>query len=119
MAQTPRGYPYPLGTDRVMDGDDAIKALAQAVNDRLGAIAAGQLTVTPVSADTAINTPVNFPAGRFSVAPLVFVVSNATAQQPGTIIRCWSGSVTPAGCNIGLSRSAVVATLLYWLAIEI
>jgi hypothetical protein len=29
---TTKGYPYPVGTDRVMDGDDAIKALAEAVD---------------------------------------------------------------------------------------
>jgi len=28
---TTQGYPYPVGTDRVMDGDDAIKALAEAL----------------------------------------------------------------------------------------
>jgi hypothetical protein len=32
MATTSKGYPYPVGTDRVADGDDAIKALAEAVN---------------------------------------------------------------------------------------
>lgn len=31
MANTAKGYPYPVGTDRVMDGDDAIKALAEAI----------------------------------------------------------------------------------------
>jgi hypothetical protein len=31
-ANTANGLPYPVGTDRVMDGDDAIKALAQAVD---------------------------------------------------------------------------------------
>lgn len=29
---TTNGLPYPLGTDRLMDGDDAIKALAQALD---------------------------------------------------------------------------------------
>lgn len=29
---TAKGYPYPVGTDRVMDGDDAIKALAEALD---------------------------------------------------------------------------------------
>lgn len=29
---TTKGYPYPVGTDRVMDGDDAIKALAEAID---------------------------------------------------------------------------------------
>lgn len=31
-ANTTHGLPYPLGTDRVMDGDNAIKALAEAVD---------------------------------------------------------------------------------------
>ena len=29
---TSKGYPFPVGTDRVMDGDDAIRALAEAVD---------------------------------------------------------------------------------------
>lgn len=29
----PLGFPYPTGTDRVMDGDNAIQALADAVDD--------------------------------------------------------------------------------------
>jgi len=33
MATTANGVPYPLGTDLVRDGDDAIKALAQWVDD--------------------------------------------------------------------------------------
>lgn len=32
MATTPGGLPYPVGTDKVVDGDDAIKALALAVD---------------------------------------------------------------------------------------
>jgi hypothetical protein len=36
MANTnPYGFPYPIGTDRVMDGDNAIQALAEAVNNYL------------------------------------------------------------------------------------
>lgn len=30
---SPLGFPYPTGTDRVMDGDNAIQALAEAVDD--------------------------------------------------------------------------------------
>jgi len=30
---SPYGFPYPTGTDRVMDGDNAIQALAEAVDD--------------------------------------------------------------------------------------
>lgn len=35
MALTPGGLPYPVGTDKVVDGDDAIHALATAVDIRL------------------------------------------------------------------------------------
>lgn len=56
MATTPKGYPYPVGTDRVMDGDDAIKALAEAVDSdalytRATTVGQGSLvvnTATPV-----------------------------------------------------------------------
>jgi hypothetical protein len=39
MATTSTGKPYPLGTDKVVDGDDAIKALALAVDAAPGALA--------------------------------------------------------------------------------
>ena len=35
MATTPGGLPYPVGTDKVVDGDDAIKALALALDPRI------------------------------------------------------------------------------------
>lgn len=31
-SSTPKGYPYPVGTDLVMDGDNAMQALAEAVD---------------------------------------------------------------------------------------
>lgn len=34
MGTTPHGAPYPEGTDKVVNGDDAIKALAQWVDPR-------------------------------------------------------------------------------------
>jgi hypothetical protein len=35
MATTPGGLPYPVGTDLVVNGDDAIKALAEALDPRI------------------------------------------------------------------------------------
>jgi hypothetical protein len=35
VATTPNGLPYPLGTDHVVDGDDAIRALADALDTLL------------------------------------------------------------------------------------
>ena len=40
-ANTTHGLPYPLGTDRVMDGDNAIKALAEALDPASPYIDAG------------------------------------------------------------------------------
>lgn len=35
MANTTNGLPHPVGTDKVVDGDDAIRALAEAVDTRV------------------------------------------------------------------------------------
>jgi hypothetical protein len=51
-----------------MDGDDAIKALAEKVDALLGTTAAGVSTVT-VSAATSGQSVITFPAGRFAAAP--------------------------------------------------
>lgn len=82
MALTPGGLPYPVGTDKVVDGDDAIKALAIAVDTRpyamgyLGTsvtVAAGapyQIGVTGVSGlTTELGGGVTYTGGtgRFTV----------------------------------------------------
>jgi hypothetical protein len=81
MATTAKGYPYPVGTDRVMDGDDAIHSLATAVETMLGVAAAGQAVVPIVAANTAASITVVLPAGRFTAGTLA---GNATAfgSQP-------------------------------------
>lgn len=72
---TPTGWPYPVGTDRVMDGDDAIQALATRLDARLGYGVCSGLDVTP--APDAIDTPVTvaivFPVGFFVNPPTVVV----------------------------------------------
>lgn len=68
---TANGYPYPVGTDRVMDGDDAIKALAEAADAKAGITAAGQGSI--VGGATTGQLVVTFPAGRFAVAPTAVV----------------------------------------------
>lgn len=97
---TPKGYPYPTGSDRVQDGDNAIQALAQAVNDRaiqhrghggnLDAggtaqpslpatlfIITGRVTVNFVSS---VGTPIVFPGGGFPNG--VLGISMTTASSP-------------------------------------
>ena len=72
MPTTPNGLPYPAGTDRVMDGDDAIKGLATALR-----IWAGNVLLNLATTPTA-TVHINFPAGLFTATPNV-VASLATA----------------------------------------
>lgn len=66
MALTPGGLPYPLGTDKVVDGDDAIKALATTLDDfhtpRSAVGSYGALS----GAETTFIT-LNLPAARWSL----------------------------------------------------
>lgn len=90
-ATTPNNLPYPLGTDRVMDGDDAIKALALAL--RYCTVSATvNLSTTPTA-----GVAVTFPAGLFSAAPVVLSILSGTGSTT------WVGGVngvTATGCNL-------------------
>jgi hypothetical protein len=99
-ANTPNGYPYPLGTDRVMDGDDSIHSLADAVDTKLRTSAAGVATITVAVGAATGNVAVTFPAGRFLAAPAVQVTANAapTAWFGG------AGSITATGAIIYASQ---------------
>lgn len=105
MATNPKGYPYPLGTDRVMDGDNAIQALADAVAAKLGQqVATGQVQVALNNAASA-NAAVTFPAGVFTVVPrVVCVLAQNTSQVYAT-----SGSVTASGFTCSLIARAGAA----------
>lgn len=96
------GYPYPLGTDRLMDGDDAIKALADAIMNKLRyALMSGTVTV-PVSSGSAVGTAaVTFPAGMFAAPPGVVATYNGT-NVAWSLINV--SAVTTSGCTIGVSH---------------
>jgi hypothetical protein len=70
---TPRlALPYPDGTERVMDGDDAIGALALAVDEAgLPAAAATGTVTVPMAGAGAVNATVTLPVGTFTVAPVI------------------------------------------------
>lgn len=110
MGQTTQGYPYPEGTDRVADGDNAIKALAEAVDLRLGIVVCGFATITFPNA-ASVNLVVNFPAGAFIAPPraviiqpkdsTVFVtgVSSISATQFTAMFRHYQNAVNSYVCN--------------------
>lgn len=117
-ATTPKGYPYPLGTDRVMDGDDAIHALATAVDTRLGVATAGNV-VTPVP--TALNqqtsVAVTFPVGLFTATPAVVLSNGGGAPQQSAV--SWS-AVTTSGVTLWGVRTSgsLVGTSIAYVAIQ-
>lgn len=117
-ATTSKGYPYPLGTDRVMDGDDAIKNLAQFADTNVGIHASG---IATLPAPSALNTPVSLavtlPAGRFPQAPHIQLTLNQTTS-PQTVSPLSSSSQTTTGFTIWHTRltGGLVTQLVHWHA---
>lgn len=116
MASTALGYPYPVGTDRVMDGDDVIAGLANAVNDKLGVFRCG--TVVVATPDTAAGTmAITFPAGLFTAVPAVGASPQASAPLS------WAASgyqPTVSGMQVKAQKSAsagaTTVTVSWWAA---
>jgi hypothetical protein len=116
MANTPKGYPYPVGTDRVADGDNVIQALAEKVDGSLGLAAGGLVTITPSGAGAATPIAVTFPAGRFTVAP--WMVSNMSAGS-NTDRQTGVTGVTTTGATITLTSATAAAVPVYWIALQV
>lgn len=83
MATTAKGYHYPVGTDRLADGDNVLQSLATDVDTWLGKAVTGLATVTVATANVPVSVAVTFPAGFFSGTPAVVTTPQAT--NPKTI----------------------------------
>src|SRR5262245_3746001 len=104
-ATTPKGFPYPLGTDRVMDGDDAIKALATAVDTKLGLAASGTATVNTVGGQT-VSVPITFPAGLFTAPPNVTATIGFSGFGTMTVVMAPAvTAITATGFTLSLART--------------
>lgn len=102
---TPKGYPFPVGTDRVMDGDDAIEALAVTIDGKLPyAVWVGSVTV-PVNNTQAASAIVTIPAGRFPVAPrLTSTVRNTS------VWFSYTQSISATSVTVGVRTTGAAAT---------
>lgn len=117
MPTTGQGYPYPAGTDRLVDGDNVIAALAQAVNDKLGACAAGTASVPITAVETATSVAVTFPVGRFTAPPHVNVCANT--GSPGGIYNPCSAGATTGGVTLwGARNTGTTAFNVNWIAVQ-
>lgn len=117
-ANTTRGWPYPVGTDRVADGDDAIRALAEKADARVGYGACGGSVVLPITAvNTTATVAVTFPVGMFPSNPVVQLTNNV-AGAPQQVTPPSVGSLNAAGMSIFGQRTAgSAAYTVQWLAI--
>lgn len=106
MANTPLGYPYPVGTDRVMDGDNVIQSLAEAVEAKLGVYRCGSVTIpTP---DTAVGTvSVTFPAGLFTAVPAVGASCNSNTPMSWAA-NCYQP--TASGMQVKAQKASTAAS---------
>lgn len=116
-ATTTKGYPYPVGTDRVMDGDDSIKNLATEVDTHLGRVASGSVMVSLPTAGVAGSIAVTFPVGRFTVAPqIATALASGNAGYMGGTATGVTG-ITTSGCVISAVRSGSNTSMgVSWVA---
>lgn len=115
MGTTPAGLPYPEGTDFVMDGDDAIKALATAIRIKQGAVFVPKGTATG-----GVSVAVTYPAGIFSSTPLVVGCANSSSITVGV------STLSPTGFVLTALQRGAAGDLnvfpganCYWIATQI
>lgn len=126
MGTTPGGLPYPEGTDLVMDGDEAIEALAKAIDPRLPpAYATGTTIVLNIPAQSVSSIAVTLPAGLFTATPYVTLGINTSApnvrgagfsgvSMNGFTLHGWNGSSTQQGLAVSWHalQAAIPSALL-------
>jgi len=111
-ATSGRNLPYPLGTDRLMDGDDQIRKLAQSVDNM---IQSGQVTIPITAVATPVSANVTFPI-PFASPPAVLV--GIVSGNPGTFTVAVAPSPTATGCVIwGRRETGTSSYPAVWLAI--
>lgn len=117
-ANTAKGFPYPLGTDRVMDGDDAIHNLASKIDTAVGTAASGKATIPITSTGTVFSVAITYPSGRFVNTPAIAVTTLVTNPQ-NAFASAGTGGGSPTGNTLyGYRASGSGSMDVYWLAVD-
>ena len=109
-----KNLPYPLGTDRLMDGDDAIHSLAAAVDNM---VQTGLVTLTPVTANVVVTATVTIPVA-YAAAPMIQLsMLTGSGLTPGG--ASWWVKVGPTTTSfvVSLNATALIARNLVWLTV--
>lgn len=116
---TDQGYRIPLDADPVADLALAVRNLAQDIDDKLGALAAGQATISVVAAASG-SIAVTWPAGRFGGVLAPYVV--ATVKGTTNVYYATVNNVGVNGCDIKVvhkdGASATNDVVVNWIAVR-
>lgn len=94
--KTPNFLPYPTGTDFVVDGDNAIRALAESLRLWHTSFQLAAPTGNAVFKEQAIV----FPVGLYSQPPAVFCAGNNNTSGTGIIVAPIESTRTATGVTI-------------------
>jgi hypothetical protein len=118
-ANTSKGFPYPLGTDNVADYPTTAQSLATLLESMVPFRMAQGVVSVGTGGSNSASQAVTFPAGLFTVAPIV-MVSKTTAQQKAIPN---ASSPTTSGVTIGYwtgdGTNTAGAVSISWLAIQL
>lgn len=118
MGTTSKGYPYPEGTDLVVDGDDAIEALAEAIDAKLpAAMTAGNASIPNAGGDATKSVTVTFPSGLFTVTPYVTIAAR-TAYPEARSFWGTTGANTSSFQAVNYYAGASATLGASWVAVQ-
>jgi hypothetical protein len=119
-ANTSKGFPYVLPVDNVADHPVTSQALATQLEALVPfRFATGTVNIVASGASNTGNVVVTFPAGLFTLPPIVVVSKTSTAQKAIP----WCASTTAAQTTIGFwtgdGTNVGASTLIFtWIAIQ-
>ena len=113
---TPKGYPYPVGTDSMTLGDNVLGQLATSIDTRLGALASGSVLFTRFASTNPDQATVTLPAGRFATGVPVVAQATANTTAPSSC-RVGAQGPTPTSLIVAAWRESGTGDLtVYWMA---
>lgn len=116
--QTDRGFTYPQGTDPVADLAAIVQTLADELDAHVPRVAKGETTRNYTSGTESVS--VTFPAGRFSVPPLVLTtVTSGNPSGASGYVSVWANNITTSGCDLQFRRSSASSITATWVAVEL
>jgi len=125
------GFDYPTSTDYVKDGATAIQALADDVDARFGNVTTYPnqivnvvsgvsrplpfaMQIGAVTCNATSTVAITFSAGRFSVAPFVFV----TIQTNSTIVNAPASAGVATTSGVTIANSGNTNRVVVWQAVQ-